>query len=297
MTSRPALDADAAAVLATLAAAKAPPLTAATPEQARAAHVASAKMLSGSGEPVHRVRDETVDAVPVRIYEPADAVGTTLYLHGGGWVVGTLDTYDVLCRALANRSGGAVVSVGYSLAPEARHPHQVLQSLAVLRWAAARPGPLAVAGDSAGGLLAALVTQLARRDRIKVTAQALIYPAVDPALDTPSARENATGYYLETEGMRWYWQHYLPAGPSLDVPVTPTANPDLPPTLVLTAGYDPLRDDGVRFAEQLREAGVQVEQIAFPSQIHGFVRMTGVIADAKSAIDQIGTFLRGHLAP
>lgn len=298
MTTR-ALDPDAAAVLARIAAADAPPPSAGTPEQARAGHIASAPALAGPPEPVQQVRDDTVDGVPVRVYVPAGAVGTTVYLHGGGWVVGTLDTYDVLCRALANRSGSTVISVGYSLAPEARHPLQALQAFAVLRAVVAGGGPVAVAGDSAGAHLAALVSGMAVQQAVPVAAQALIYPVVDPALDTPSARENATGYYLETEAMRWYWGHYLPSADNpphgTDVPVRPAARAGMAPALVLTAGFDPLRDEGIAYAGELASAGVPVQQLSYPGQIHGFVRMTGVIGEAKPALDQVGAFLQSHL--
>lgn len=291
------LDPDAAALLERLRASGAPPLQEGTPEQARAGHESSAAALSGPGEPVEDVHDLTVDGVPVRVFVPRDARGTTVYAHGGGWVVGTLDTYDPLCRALANRSGSTVVSVGYDLAPESRHPVQVRQVLAVLRWASARGGRVAAAGDSAGAHLVALATGLALREGLAVAALALVYPVVAPALDTPSARELATGRYLETAAMRWYWQHYLPEGDS-EVPVDASAQ-DLtgfPPTLVLTAGFDPLRDEGLGMADALEAAGVEVERLSFDEQIHGFVRMTALIGAAAEAHRALGAFLVRSLA-
>ena len=293
------LDADAAAFLERLRAAAAPVLQDGTPEQARAAHVASAAVLSGPGEDVAEVVDGVVgdgvgDGVPVRTYRPEGAHGTTVYVHGGGWVVGTLDTYDPLCRALANSSGTTVVSVGYTLAPQARHPVQVEQVLTVLR---SLPAPLAVAGDSAGGHLAALAAGLAVREQVPLAALALLYPVVRPQLDTPSARDNATGYNLETDGMRWYWQHYLPTG-STDIPVDSSAQDlaGLPSTLVLTAGFDPLRDEALALAERLETSGVPVHRLAYDGQVHGFLRMLAVIREGREALAAVGAFLAARMA-
>ncbi len=283
----PGLDPDAAALLARIAGA--PRLQDGTPEQARAAHDASAPALSGTGPDVDGVRDEQVAGVRVRRYVPAGARGTTVYVHGGGWVVGTLDSYDVLCRELAVASRSVVVSVDYDLAPEAVHPRQLEQVLAVVRAELAEGGPVAVAGDSAGGYLAALVAQ---QPDLSLAAQALVYPAVSPALDRSSARENATGRYLETEAMRWYWQHFLGGGE-----VTPLeARPGLPPAYVLTAGFDPLRDEGRAHADALEAAGVAVTRAEHSGQVHGFVRMTGVMTAARPALAEIGAFLRSHLS-
>ena len=275
------LDPDAAALLVRIAGA--PRLQDGTPEQARAAHIASAPALAGTGPDLESVVDEAVAGVRVRRYRPAGAHGTTVYAHGGGWVVGTLDTYDALCRELAAASGSVVVSVDYDLAPDARHPRQYEQLLAVVR---ATPGPLAVAGDSAGAYLAALVAQTE-----PVLAQALIYPATDPALDTASAVENATGRYLETEAMRWYWAHLL--GDGSHTPLRARAG--MPPAYVLTAGFDPLRDEGRAHADALERAGVDVIRAEHDGQIHGFVRMTAVMSAAGPALREIGQFLRGQL--
>lgn len=281
------MDPDAAALLERLA--DAPPLQDRTPEQARAAHDASAPALSGTGPDLDAVRDEQVAGVAVRRYVPAGAHGTTVYLHGGGWVVGTLDSYDVLCRELAAASGSSVVSVAYDLAPEAVHPRQLEQVLAVVRAELAAGGPVAVAGDSAGGYLAALVAQ---EPGVAVVAQALVYPAVSPALDLPSAAENARGRYLETEAMRWYWRHFLGGGEATPL----VARPGLPPAYVLTAGFDPLRDEGRAHADALEAAGVAVVRAEHPGQVHGFVRMTGVMRAARPALHDVGAFLRSHLS-
>ncbi len=285
------LDPDAAAYLERLAGA--PPLPTLTPQQVRDAHVAGSAVVSTPGPEVAREHDDVVEGVPVRYYAPEGARGLTVYLHGGGWVVGTLDTYDGVCRSLATSSGTAVLSVGYDLAPEARHPRQVEQCAAVLRATAERHGgPVALAGDSAGAHLAVLTAVTAG---LPLTALALVYPVVGPALDTPSARDNATGYALETEGMRWYWSQYLPAGES-DVPVDLLACDlsGLPPTLVLTAGFDPLRDEGLALADALEQAGVDVERVAYEGQVHGFFRTDAVIGQSAQARADVGGFLRRH---
>ncbi|MCU1692764.1 MAG: hydrolase [Frankiales bacterium] len=281
----PPLDPDAVAFLERLQGA--PPLTSLTPQQVRDAHVAGSPSVSGPGADVEGVHDDVVAGVPVRVYPGGS--GTTVCLHGGGWVVGTLDTYDGVCRDLAAASGTTVVSVGYDLAPEVRHPVQVAQAVAVLQ---AQQGPVALAGDSAGAHLAVLA---AVRAGVPLTALALVYPVVSPALDTPSARENGTGYALETEGMRWYWEQYLPEEPT-DVPVDllQLDLSGLPRTLVLTAGYDPLRDEGLALADALEAAGVDVTRLPYDGQLHGFFRTDAVIGQSAEARRRVADFLRGH---
>jgi len=287
------LDPDAATYLERLRAAGGPALTSLTPEQARAAAESTSFALAGEGEPVAEVRDVEVAGVPVREYVPEGAHGTTVYAHGGGWVVGSVDTHDVVCRSLARRSGSRVLSVGYRLAPDARHPVQVEQVGAVLRGAG--PGPLAAAGDSAGAHLVALA---AVAGDLPLAGLALVYPVVEPGLDRASARDNAEGYGLTTAAMRWYWDHYLPAaGAPGDVPVS-LLDADLaalPPTLVLTAGYDPLRDEGLALADALEAAGVPVHRSAYDGQVHGFFRMTALVRQSRQAHDEVGAFLRACL--
>jgi len=285
------LDPDAASYLERLRAlGPLPPLEEGTPEQARAGHEATAAALSGPGEPVAEVGDGALGGVPVRTFRPEGARGTVVYVHGGGWVVGTLATYDPLCRALAVLSGALVVSVGYDLAPQARHPHQVGQVAAVLD---AVEGPVALAGDSAGAYLATLAVTLTARP---VAGLALVYPVVAPDLARPSASENATGYGLTTATMRWYWQQYLPA----DRPGEPVSLLDadlgtLPPTLVLTAGYDPLRDEGLALADAIEDTGRPMRRLSYDGQVHGFFRMTAVMGSARPAQEQVAGFLREAL--
>jgi acetyl esterase len=294
------LDPSAAAWLAAASAAGAPPVQALSPEQARAAHEAASSWLSGPGEDVESVEDLDVFGVPVRLYRPEGAgAGVVVYVHGGGWVVGTLDTYDTLCRALANRCGHSVASVGYTLAPEGRHPLQAMEVSLVLAELVGvlddLPGggerPLAVAGDSAGAHLAALAASSAE------CALAMIYPVIAPIAETPSRRELATGFLLTTEAMEWYADLYLPMETGTHMPVDARDRElsELPPTMVLVAGHDPLRDEGLSFADAVEAAGVPVERVVFPGQLHGFVRALAQIPEAYDALDQVGAFLRGHL--
>lgn len=309
MTDPAGLDPDAAAHLGRLGPPRAGRLS---PGGVRADHDAHAPLLSGPGEPVVDVQDHWLGGVPVRALIPPDAYGTTVYVHGGGWVAGSLDTYEPLCRSLALRSGSTVLSVGYDLAPELRHPGQVRQVLAVLGALLAAPdtaqagdGPVALAGDSAGAHLATLA---ATRTTLPLAGLALVYPVVAPALDTGSARDNASGYGLTTEDMHWFWQQYLPADLPADLSQPGGSQPDLPvdlvladlaalpPTLVLTAGRDPLRDEGRALADAVERAGVRVQRVSYEGQIHGFFRMTAVIGQAREAHREVAGFLRAVLS-
>jgi len=271
----------------------------------RTAHVAGASALSGPGPALAAVSDADADGVPVRVYRPeaSSASAVVVYLHGAGWVTGTLDTYDTLCRTLAARSGAVVVSAGYRLAPEHPYPAQVDDAWTALRWASAHavelggdPAGLVVAGDSAGGALAAVSARRARDQGLRIGGQVLIYPILDATMSQPSILDNAEGYYLTRADLRWYWAQYLPAGCApTDPDVSAFHTPDLAglaPALVLTAGFDPLRDEGDVYADRLEGAGVPVQRLSFPGQIHGFVRCTAQIPEALEALSAIGEFLR-----
>jgi acetyl esterase len=249
-------------------------------------------------------------AIAVRVYAPAAgrALPGIVYFHGGGFVIGGLDSHDGTCRALANASGCAVVSVDYRLAPEHRFPAAPEDCYAALRFVAERgeelgidPRRLAVAGDSAGGNLAAVTALLARERRgPDLRFQLLVYPVADHAFDTASYRDNAEGYFLTTAMMRWFWGHYLERPEQGDDPLaSPLRAKDLaglPPALVITAEYDPLRDEGEAYAERLRKAGVAAELLRYDGQIHGFFSLFDALDDGRAAVERAGAALRAALA-
>lgn len=239
--------------------------------------------------------------VPVRSYRPKEAsddaaLAGLVYYHGGGHTIGDLDTHDVLCRELCNRSGFAVFSVDYRLGPEHKFPAAVDDSYAVLQWIARHaeklsinPARIAVGGDSAGGNLAAVMSLMARDSGGPAIAyQLLIYPATDLRFLTPSHKANGQGYLLTTEVIEYFTANYLNGDSDrLDWRASPALARDhraLPPALVITAGYDPLCDEGREYAALLRAAGNQVEYIDYPGQIHGFITMGKVIAQANEAV-------------
>lgn len=258
------------------------------------------------GEPVASVEDRTITAngaqIPVRIYRPESgpAVKPALvWFHGGGWVIGSLDGSDFGCRIMANASGCTVISVDYRLAPEYKFPTAVDDCLAVTKWVAEN-GPelgvdgarIAVGGDSAGGNLAAVVSQLARDGGGPAIAfQALVYPVTNYDFSTASYRDNAEGYLLERDSMEWFWGHYLRSdadGASTKAsPLRHTNLAGLPPAIVLTAEFDPLRDEGEAYAERMRAAGVPVEARRYDGQIHGFFA-NPAIDDGSEAARHVG---------
>jgi acetyl esterase len=289
--------------------ADAPPLSAGSPADARQA-AGAFRELSGPPEDVAMIADRMVPGpagdIPVRVYRPAgDGPQPVLvFFHGGGWVICDLETHDGLCRMLANRAGATVVSVDYRLAPEAVFPAAVDDCVAVTKWVGAHGAELnvdtsrlAVGGDSAGGNLAAVVA-LAARDEggPPIAFQLLIYPATDARMVSDSIAENGAGYFLEEPDMKWFYGHY--AADATDWRVSPLLAKDLshlPPALVLTAQYDPLRDEGEAYGEALRKAGGQVTVKRYDGMIHGFVSMTGIIDAAKAAVDVAGDALKEAL--
>src|SRR5207237_4108690 len=190
---------------------------------------AGASALFGPVEAVAAVEDSEVAGVPTRLYDPAlgEDLPVLVYFHGGGWVVGSVDTHDGVCRALANRAGCRVVSVEYRLAPEHPYPAAVDDGWAVTEWALARAPRVAVAGDSAGGGLAAVMARRARDAGLPLAFQLLVYPVLDHDFDTESYRANAEGYGLTRVGMRWYWDQYLPDGDRSDPDAAPLRAPNL----------------------------------------------------------------------
>ena len=301
------------AVLDRGAAAGAPPLHEQSVEQARQAHTDATPTLVGPAEEVAEVLERSVAGpagdVPVRVYVPAGAgaPALTVFMHGGGWVLGTLDSYDALCRALANASGTVVVSVGYRLAPEHPFPAAVEDSWAALLWACkhgaelgADVGRVAVAGDSAGGNIAAVLARRARDEGgPPLRFQLLVYPVIDAAMDTESYEEAAYDYYLEREGMAWFWRHYLAGADPASADASPLRASDLrglPPAHVITAQYDPLRDEGEAYARALAEAGVPTTLRTHEGMTHGFFRWRADIDEAHSAMDEVARALRAALA-
>jgi acetyl esterase len=291
-----------------------PPLHHQSVEQARAFHVADAAALNGPPAPVAAVADRLVPGpageLPVRVYTPEGSppFPIVVFFHGGGWVVGTLDTYDPLCRALAASTPAVVVSVDYRLAPEHRWPAAVEDAYAATEWASRNAAALggaqhrlAVAGDSAGGNLAAVVA-LGARDRggPAIAFQLLVYPVLDVAGGTASWQEYADGYHLTADGMRWYWDHYLGGADG----AAPDASPlraafvgGLPPALVIGAEYDILRDEGEAYAARLAEAGVDATASRHAGVVHGFVRWRAVTGAAEDALQEAAAALRSALAP
>lgn len=247
-----------------------------------------------------------------RLYVPEGAgerPALTLYYHGGGWVIGTLDTHDGTCRALAQKSGNAVLSVAYRLAPEHRYPAAADDCYHALVWAAANAeslgvdgSRLAVAGDSAGGNLAAAVA-IMTRDRAgpALRHQLLIYPVTDNDFSLASYAENGSGdYYLSTDGMRWFWDHYLGETSAGNAPLAAILNTEnlsgLAPATVITAEFDPLRDEGIAYAEKLKAAGVAVDAATAPGMVHGFFSMFEPVPDAWEWIDRGASNLGRDLA-
>jgi acetyl esterase len=287
-----------------------PPLAEQAPAEVRAAYSAQAAM-APVVQDVAIVRDLTLPGaageVGARLYHPGGEPPLIVFFHGGGWVIGDLETHDGLCRSLADRADAAVLAVDYRLAPEHPFPAAVDDAMAAARWAAANaadlgadPTRVAVAGDSAGGNLAAIVAQELRGE-VDLAAQILLYPVVDCDFDRPSYKENAEGYFLTREAMEWFFGHYVPDFGSRAHPkVSPLRNDDLsglPPAVVVTAGFDPLRDEGDAYAEALADAGVEVRHLRYPDQIHGFVGFIGLVEAAGRALDDVVDSVRPWLEP
>jgi acetyl esterase len=265
------------------------------------------------GEPVAigRVRNvaivldgRTLDARLYVVEDADESPPLTVYFHGGGWVIGTLDTHDGTCRALANASHAAVLSIAYRLAPEHPYPVPLQDCYEALLWAAdnaaslgVNADKLAVAGDSAGGNLAAAVALMVRdQGGPKLAHQLLIYPVTDADFDRPSYMANGGGeYYLSTEGMKWFWNHYVgdvdPRSIGLAAILRQPNLGGLPSATVITAEYDPLRDEGDAYAVRLSEAGVPVDAACAPGMIHGFFSLFQMIPSAMPWIERGGANL------
>ena len=265
------------------------------------------------GDPMSEVRDLRVAGadgeLDARLYRPSETPDLPLlvFFHGGGFLMGNLDTHDNLCRSLARQTEAVVVSVAYRLAPEHKFPAAPLDCYAATCWLveqAAQLGfdgsRLAVAGDSAGGNLALAVCQLAaQRKGPKVSYQCLFYPVTDAGCDSQSFEEFAESYLLSAKAMRWFWEQYLQDSAQADDPLASPLRAEnlagLPPTTLITAGFDPLRDEGEALAERLREAEVAVRVQRCEGMIHGFISMAPFVEAAAQALSDACADLRGAL--
>jgi len=292
-----------------------PPTHTLSPADARALYRDRRSFSQPEPQPMAEVLDLAAPgphgAIPLRLYRPAGVTSpapTLVYFHGGGWVIGDLDTHDVLCRALAAAAGCVVVAVDYRMGPEHRFPAAPDDCLAATRWLQAQgaslgldPTRFAVGGDSAGGNLAAVVC-LAWRDAgeaVPLKFQLLIYPATDMRAGAPSHTSNGQGYVLTSDTIAYFQRHYLDASQQTDWRASPLLHADLaglPPALVLTAGFDPLRDEGRQYADALSAAGTTAQTVCFERQIHGFITMGRVIDEANLATGLCAQALRRALA-
>ena len=251
----------------------------------------------------------TAGLIPLRLYRPSNGVLPALvYFHGGGWVVGDLDTHDVVCRQLAAQAGVIVIAVHYRLAPEYPFPAAVDDCWSATTWIATNAVALgvdrtrvAVGGDSAGGGLAAVMTLMARGGGPALTCQALVYPVTDLRADSASYSKYADGYLLTRSLMRWYIAQYAPTRDDVrDWRASPLLAPSVdgvPPAIIITAGMDPLRDEGEAYARRLEEAGVAVDYMCMGGMIHGFLTMGGKIHAANRAVSYMASALRQRLMP
>ena len=292
-----------------------PPTHTLTPEQARRFYVERRAVTQPPPRPVGEVRDLTASGphgdIPLRLYRPdglTNPAPVLVYYHGGGWVIGDLDTHDSLCRDLADAGRCVVVAVDYRMGPEHRFPAAVDDVLAATRWLQTQsaalqldPTRFAVGGDSAGGNLAAVVA-LAWRDAgqaVPLRLQLLIYPATDMRAVAPSHTHNGQGYLLTNDTIAYFRSHYLDEHQLADWRASPLLHADLaglPPALVLTAGFDPLRDEGRQYADALSAAGTPAQYVCFERQIHGFITMGRVIDEANTAVGLCGVALQRALA-
>ena len=295
----------AASLLELMAAIGAKPFDQQTPEEARVLRAASRPPAT---QVVHEIRDLDAGGVPARLYRPRaeEGLGLLVYLHGGGWVIGDLESHDNVCRALADRSGHAVLSIDYRLAPEHPFPAGLGDSINATRWAHAHaaelgcdPARLAIGGDSAGANLAAVVSQLAP---VPLRYQLLVYPVTDARCGTASYTENGDGYFLTAASMSWFIGHYLSggAGSPDDPRVSPLLGDDAalrnsPPTLVITAEFDPLRDEGDQYAARLASLGVPTSHVRFGGMFHGFFSLADFVDDGRTAIALAAESLKAAL--
>jgi acetyl esterase len=283
-----------------------------TPKEARQMYKDTRPASTPEPPEIGVVRDMLAENVPVRVYRPVGANADTalpalVYFHGGGWVIGDLDTHDVLCRQLTAEAGIVTVAVDYRLAPEAKFPAAADDAWAATKWVVANAGKLgidarrlAVGGDSAGGNLAAVVALMARdAGAPALRLQALLYPVTNVGVETRSYRDFAEGYMLTRESMVWFFDQYLPSREAASdwrvSPLRASSHAGVAPALIVTAGFDPLRDEGEAYAQTLRDAGVTVDYICYGGMIHGFVPMGKLLDTGNRAASHIAASLRQAL--
>ncbi len=299
------LHAQTAAVLDAMRQLGAPPLHELTPEQGRTAYIA---MRTVSKVQLHEIRDIDAGGVKCRHYRTTGQTPAPLliYYHGGGWVIGDLESHDDVCRKLASQARCDVIAVDYRLAPEHPAPAAVDDCIAATKWIFANakslgidPARVAIGGDSAGGNLSAIV---AMHSGEKPVFQLLVYPATDMRMGQQSHKDNAQGYLLTADSMKWFIGHYLQGDEKkkLDPKVSPILSSDAdlkksPPTLVITAEFDPLRDEGEEYAAKLASLGVPTSTVRFHGQIHAFFGMSELLDDAAAAISLSASYLRKYL--
>jgi acetyl esterase len=290
-----------------------PPLGSVSVEETRQGMVA-ATAAGEEPEPVAKVEDRSIPGpggqIPVRIYTPQGSgpFPVLVYFHGGGWVIGNVDTHDPTCRTLTNAAGCVVVSVDYRLAPEHKFPAAVDDCYAATQWVAANAAAIngdssriAIGGDSAGGNLTAVVAIEAREQGgPPLVFQLLVYPVTDYSFSTPSYQDNADGYLLTKDSMVWFWDHYLRTeADGQDHRASPLRASDLtglPPALVITAEYDPLRDEGEAYGRRLQEAGVDTTISRYDGMIHGFFGMVGIMDKSGQVMEEATAALRAAFA-
>lgn len=310
-----ALDPDVLLVLDMIRLAGRPPFEQLTPAEAREAYMKSRAILQPEPEPVAEARDLAAPGphgpIPLRLYRPqggAAPLPGLIYYHGGGWLLGGIDSHDVVCRRFANAARCVVVSVDYRMAPEHKFPAAVDDCAAATGWAIGQaaalgmdPARVAVGGDSAGGNLAAVMALMARDGALpRLAYQLLIYPATDMTMTTVSSQTVGPGVPLTSATMKWFIDHYM-RGPEDRIdwrasPIRAASVAGTAPALVLTAAADPLRDEGIAYAARLEREGVRTTAIHLTDQIHGFLSMGKVIRAADTAIDMMAASLRRAFA-
>lgn len=306
----PDLDPQISAVLKRLEEAGVPPVEECTPEALRAGFVEAVKATFGPVDEVHSVEDRDVDGVPIRIYRPVETTEPStalVYFHGGGWVIGSIETHDGITRALAKRAGCVVISVDYRLAPEHQYPGALEDCWKVASWVWANAEELGldvdrigVGGDSAGGTLATVVARKGRDVGTPFATQLLLYPVTSQLGDTPTYSLFSFGYGLTRDAMAWYWRQYLGDSDGTENPdISPSSLRDmrrLPRAIVVTAEADILRDEAETYAQRLFLAGVDTEGYRYDGMIHGFLRLPGVVDRSNTALDEIAESLAAALA-